>query len=101
MKECMKTLNIEERVIGHKQILSEISRAKDSLLSPKDFAEQAGADFRLKKIADCYELYQKRLREADAMDFDDLLCRTVELLEIDEQVLQKYQNREYAYPQTI
>ena len=93
MKECMKTLNIEERVIGHKQILSEISRAKDSLLSPKDFAEQAGADFRLKKIADCYELYQKRLREADAMDFDDLLCRTVELLEIDEQVLQKYQNR--------
>ncbi len=93
MKECMKTLNIEERVIGHKQILSEISRAKDSLLSSKDFAEQAGADFRLKKIADCYELYQKRLREADAMDFDDLLCRTVELLETDEQVLQKYQNR--------
>ncbi|MBO5928832.1 MAG: UvrD-helicase domain-containing protein [Clostridia bacterium] len=93
MKECMKSLNIEERVLGHKTILAQISRAKDSLLSPSAFAEQVGADFRLKKVAACYELYQKRLREADAMDFDDLLSRTVELFETDELVLQKYQNR--------
>lgn len=93
MKECMKSLNMEERTLGHKQILSEISRAKDSLLSPEEFAVKAGADFRMKKVAACYELYQKRLREADAMDFDDLLARTVQLLETDETVLQKYQNR--------
>lgn len=93
MKECMKSLNLEERTLGHKQILSEISRAKDSLLSPEEFAVKAGADFRMKKVAACYELYQKRLREADAMDFDDLLARTVQLLETDETVLQKYQNR--------
>ncbi len=93
MKECMKSLNIEERVLGHKAILSEISRAKDSLLSPEEFTVQAGSDFRLKKIADCYRLYQKRLRDADAMDFDDLLARTVELFETEPAVLQKYQNR--------
>ncbi len=93
MKECMKSLNIEERVLGHKAILSEISRAKDSLLSPEEFTAQAGSDFRLKKIAECYRLYQKRLLEADAMDFDDLLVRTVELFETEPAVLQKYQNR--------
>ena len=93
MKECMKSLGIEERVLGHKAILSEISRAKDSLLSPEEFTVQAGNDFRLKKVADCYRLYQKRLKEADAMDFDDLLTRTVELFETELDVLQKYQNR--------
>ncbi len=93
MKECMKSLGVEEKVIGHKAILSEISRAKDNLLSPKEFAAEAGNDFRLKKVADCYALYQKRLRDADAMDFDDLLARTVELFETEPTVLQKYQNR--------
>ncbi len=93
MKECMKSLNIEERVIGHKQVLGEISRAKDALISSKDFAASAGNDFRLKKVADCYALYQQRLQEADALDFDDLLCKTVELFETNPTVLEKYQNR--------
>lgn len=96
MKECMKSLNIEERVIGHKQILNEISRAKDALISPAEYVISAGSDFRLKKVADCYTLYQQRLREADAMDFDDLLCKTVELFETAPAVLEKYQNR-YQY----
>ncbi|MBR2406560.1 MAG: UvrD-helicase domain-containing protein [Clostridia bacterium] len=93
MKECMKSLNIEEKMLGCKTILHEISHAKDSLISPEEYAVQAGSDFRLKKIADCYTLYQKRLLEADAMDFDDLLTRTVELFETQPDVLQKYQNR--------
>ena len=96
MKECMKSLGIEERVIGHKQILGEISRAKDALISPEEFILAAGNDFRLKKIADCYSLYQKRLKESDAMDFDDLLCKTVDLFETNPTVLEKYQNR-YRY----
>ena len=96
MKECMRSLNIEERVISHKQVLNEISHAKDALISPEEYAAQAGSDFRLKKISDCYTLYQRRLREADAMDFDDLLFRTVELLETQPAVLEKYQNR-YRY----
>lgn len=93
MKDCMKTLGIDERALGHKAILGEISRAKDELLSPEEFAVQAGNDHRLKLVANCYRLYQKRLREADAMDFDDLLTRTVELFETEPAVLEKYQNR--------
>ncbi len=96
MKECMRSLNIEERFIGHKQILSEISRAKDQMLSPEEYAAQVGVDFRLKKAADCYALYQKRLHEADAMDFDDLLYQTVCLFEQYPDILEKYQNR-YRY----
>ncbi len=93
MKECMASLNIEEKMLGCKAILHEISNAKDSLISPEEYAVQAGSDFRLKKIADCYRMYQKRLLEADAMDFDDLLTRTVELFETQPEILQKYQNR--------
>ncbi len=96
MKECMKTLNIEEKVLPHKAILGEIGRAKDSLLSPEEFAAQAGSDFRLKKIAECYKLYQQRLKEADAVDFDDLLCKTVQLFMECPDVLERYQKR-YRY----
>ena len=96
MKECMKLCNIEEKVLGHKAILSAISRAKDELMTPEEFAVQAGSDFRLKKVAECYTVYQRRLKEADALDFDDLLVKTVELFQTAPDVLEKYQNR-YRY----
>ncbi len=96
MKECMKQLNIDEKIMTHKAVLGEISRAKDSLLSPEDFAAQAGMDFRLKKVADCYALYEKQLAKADAMDFDDLLIKTVELFETHPEILDKYRRR-YRY----
>ncbi len=93
MKECMNALNVGESMLSVKTVLHEISRAKDRLLSAEEFAVQAGNDFRLKKIAECYTMYQRRLKEADAMDFDDLLFRTVELFENEPSVLEKYQNR--------
>ncbi len=93
MKECQRALNIEERVIGHKAALSEISKAKDSLISPEEFRQNAGSDFRLQKIAALYELYQQNLQRADAMDFDDIIVNTVRLLEKDKEVLEYYQNR--------
>ncbi len=96
MKECMKQLNIDEKFLSHKMILAEISHAKDSLLSPDEYAAQVGADFRLKKVAECYALYEKQLGKADAMDFDDLLCKTVELFEQNPSILEKYQRR-YRY----
>lgn len=98
MKDCMKTLRIDEKTLGHKAILGEISRAKDSLVSPEDYAKQPNvtADVRLKDVARCYALYQQRLREADAMDFDDLLFKTVELFAAFPDVLEKYQKR-YRY----
>ncbi len=96
MKDCMKQLNVDEKTLTHKAILGEISRAKDSLLSPEEYAAQVGADFRLKKVAQCYELYEKQLAKADAMDFDDLLCKTVELFESHPEILEKYRRR-YRY----
>lgn len=93
MKECMKTLGVEEKILGHKAILNEIGRAKDALRSPEQFAAEAGVDFRLKNVARCYALYQRRLKEADAMDFDDLMYQTVRLLETDEGVRTRWQGR--------
>ena len=93
MKECQRALNIEERVIGHKAALAEISKAKDSLISPEEYKQNAGSDFRLQKIAALYELYQQNLQRADAMDFDDIIVNTVRLLETDKEVLEYYQNR--------
>ncbi len=95
MKTCMKELNIDEKTMGHKAILSEISRAKDELVDPVEYAARHmnGTDVRLRLVARAYEAYQKRLREADAMDFDDLLCRTVELFQRFPDVLARYQKR--------
>ncbi|HIW73886.1 MAG TPA: UvrD-helicase domain-containing protein [Firmicutes bacterium] len=93
MKDCMKQLRIEEKTLGHKAILAEIGRAKDRLLTPEEFRTAAGADARLRLIAEAYALYQDRLKEADAMDFDDLLSKTVALFRQCPDVLEKYQNR--------
>ena len=93
MKECMKALDISDKAFPIKSVISEISHAKDSLISPKEFKEEAGDDYRLKRIAQAYELYQKKLRDADAMDFDDLIVNTVKLFETNPDVLEYYQNR--------
>ena len=93
MKEVFKTLNIDEKVIPIKTALSEIGRAKDSLIDAEAFASFAGGDFRLRKIAEAYVLYQKRLKENDAMDFDDLIFNTVKLYQNNEDVLEYYQRR--------
>ncbi|MBQ9901462.1 MAG: UvrD-helicase domain-containing protein [Clostridia bacterium] len=93
MKDVMNYLRIDDKVLSVKGILSEISRAKEQMLTPKQYAAKAGSDFRLKKIAECYSTYQKRLEEADAMDFDDLLFQTVRLFQENDDVLEHYQNR--------
>ena len=93
MKECQKALNIEDKSLSYKTILNEISHAKDRMISPDDYANAAGADFRLGLVAKAYKLYQSRLSEADAMDFDDLLCNAVQLFLKCPDVLEYYQNR--------
>lgn len=93
MKDVMSYLRIDDKVLPLKSILSEISRAKEQMLTPSEYAAKAGSDFRLKKVAECYTNYQKRLVEADAMDFDDLLFQTVRLFKENRDVLEYYQNR--------
>ena len=93
MKAVMQDLDIPEKSLSHRAILSEISHAKDELISPQEYEEAAGEDFRLKLVARAYKAYQRRLEDADAMDFDDLLVNTVRLFQKCPDVLEYYQNR--------
>ncbi|MDD3832902.1 MAG: 3'-5' exonuclease [Oscillospiraceae bacterium] len=93
MKDCMKSLNIADKTLGHKAILSEIGRAKDKMLAPDEYLASAQGDYRKKLIAAAYSKYQGRLKEADAMDFDDLLFQTVILFRKAPGVLERYQKR--------
>lgn len=93
MKQCQKQLGIEDKLINHKSILAEISRAKDSLISTEEYKQTAQNDFRKSKIAECYELYQAQLKKSDAMDFDDIIFNTVKLLEENEDVRNLYQTQ--------
>lgn len=95
MKSILKELGISEKNITSKSILNEISRAKDSLISPAEYALTVGDDFRLKIISRAYTTYQKRLEDANAMDFDDLINKVVELFKKCPDVLERYQNRFY------
>ena len=88
-----KALNIDDKVLSYKSILAAISRAKDNLISPKEYEQQAGKDNRLILLAQAYKLYQQRLKEADAMDFDDLICNAVRLFEECPDVLEHYQDK--------
>lgn len=93
MKHCQKALEISDKILHHKSILSEISSAKDSLVDYEEYKKLAQNDFRKARIADCYELYQKELLESDAMDFDDIIFNTVRLLEGNPDVLELYQKQ--------
>ncbi len=93
VKECMKTLNINDKDITEQEIMGKIGKAKDKMQSVRSFMLENEANFREKKIADVYEMYQKRLKENNALDFDDLIFKTVELFKNNPEVLEFYQNK--------
>lgn len=93
MKQVCKELNIDEKQVPLRSILNAISHAKDSLISPEEFLQDAGSDVRLKLIAKAYNGYQTALKEADAMDFDDLIANTVKLFSENPDVLDYYRKR--------
>ena len=93
IKDCLRVLGIDEKMISPKDALREISNAKDNLMTPDDFAEYAGTDNRLMSIAKVYKAYQDRLLKSDAMDFDDMIFNTVVLLRNFPEVLEKYGNQ--------
>ncbi len=94
LTECIKSLNIEEKSLPVKSVMAEISRAKESMLTPEQYAEEFGQkDFRLRQIARVYGAYQERLRSSNALDFDDIIMQTVLLLEEDGEVRTYYQNK--------
>ncbi len=90
IKNIMKDNGIDEKMLPVKAVLSAISAAKDSLITPAEYRETTGIDYRQQTIAKLYESYQKRMRDADAMDFDDMICYTVKLLKENPDVLEYY-----------
>ena len=90
IKNIMKDNGVDEKMFPIRGILSAISSAKDSLISPAEFKETAGHDYRQQTIAKIYGIYQKRLKDADAMDFDDMINYTVQLFSENEDVLEYY-----------
>lgn len=91
--DCMKKLNIDSKDIDHKEILGKIGRAKDRMQSPESYKREFESNYRENKIADVYVMYQKSLKENNAMDFDDLISKTVELFKKNPDVLEFYQNK--------
>lgn len=96
VKACLNELNISDKMFPPKTVASVISKAKDKFMSPSDLAATAGTNFRISEIARIYELYQQRLFSANALDFDDIICLTVQLFEKYPEVLRHYRNR-YRY----
>ncbi|MGL4850128.1 MAG: UvrD-helicase domain-containing protein [Clostridium sp.] len=93
LKECIKALNINEKDITLQEVMGKIGRAKDTMQTPGSFMKEHESNFREKKIADVYAMYQKRLKENNALDFDDLIFKTVELFKSSEETLEFYQNK--------
>ena len=93
MKDCLRALKIDEKSLPVRSVLNEISHAKDNLIGPREYSDDAGPDSRLILIAQAYSLYQQRLKEADAMDFDDLIFHTVRLFQAAPDVLDYYRDR--------
>ena len=93
MKDILKRLNVDTRIYKERSFLGAISHAKDELISPEQFALDAAGDYARKKQAEVYAEYQKMLRKNNALDFDDLIVKTVELFRADPEVLDYYQER--------
>ncbi len=93
MKEVCKKLDIDTKQLKEKTILGAISSAKDNLISPLDYEMSAMGDFNKRKIAIAYKEYQMLLKKNNALDFDDIIVKTVELFKACPEVLENYQNR--------
>ena len=93
MKDICKRLDIDTKVYKEKAILAAISSAKDELISPEEYELQNIADFSKKKVILAYKEYQKELKKNNALDFDDLIVKTVELFQSSPDVLEYFQER--------
>jgi len=93
MKDCLNQLQYNEKNFPPKMVLAEISRAKDELIYPEKYALIAASDFRLSKIAKLYEMYQKRLKANNALDFDDIILHTIKIFSEYPEVLDYYQSK--------
>ena len=93
VQAAMKDLNIDEKMLPLRSVVSRISQAKEKLQSPEAYRALASGDFRLEKIAQIYKKYEERMAQSNALDFDDIIVRTVELLRDNSEIREKYAGR--------
>ena len=90
IKECLKALKVDDKIFTDRAVLAEISNGKNEMLEPKAYGVKYAGDFRKEKIAEIYELYQKKLKENNAIDFDDIINFTIRILSENPDVLDYY-----------
>lgn len=93
VKTCIKSIGLDDKMFTDRSVLSEISNAKNEMLEPEQYTVRANGDFRKEKIALVYEMYQKRLRENNAIDFDDIINYTIKILMENPDILEYYSNK--------
>ncbi len=90
VKECIKSMRLDDKLFTDRSVLSEISNGKNDMLEPKAYQVKYNGDFRKEKIGEVYELYQKKLKENNALDFDDIINYTIKILTENPDVLEYY-----------
>ena len=93
MKQIIKAQNLDDKLYSDKSVLYEISNAKNDMLEPDKYMAKVKGDFRKEKIAELYEIYQKRLKENNAIDFDDIINFTIKILLDNPDLLEYYSNK--------
>lgn len=93
MKDVLKQLNLDSKIFKERKVLAEISKAKNEGIDSETFQKEADSDYGSQMVAKAYKAYEKQLKQNNALDFDDLLCKTVELLRREEEVCNYYQNK--------
>ena len=93
MKECLEELDLDREMFQPRIVLGKMGRAKDQLIGPDRYASEFGDDFLNKKISELYGMYQDKLKKNNALDFDDLIMKTVQLFQTNPMVLHYYQNK--------
>jgi len=93
VKACIKSIGLDDKMFTDRSVLSEISNAKNEMLEPDQYTVRANGDFRKEKIALVYEMYQKRLKENNAIDFDDIINYTIKILMENTDILEYYSDK--------
>ena len=93
VKDCIKSMNLDDKMFTDRSVLSEISNAKNEMLEPAAYLAKYNGDFRRQKIGEVYSLYQKRLKENNAIDFDDIINYTIKILTENPDVLEYYTSK--------
>lgn len=93
MRDILKFLQLDPKKYKERTVLSAISSAKDELITPEQYESRAQGDYTKEIYARCYREYAKRLHDSNALDFDDIICKTIQLFEENGDILSYYQNR--------